>query len=75
MRNHIPKLKTLKYTKTREEQINSDYGKIILIESDNPNFSHEVYDFNTGVFRGYTGNKKFKEKREDKIESNLETIE
>jgi hypothetical protein len=73
MRNHIPKLKTLKYTKTREEQEEEDYtGKLILIESDNPNFSHEVYDFKSRVFRGYTGNKNFKKKIESKNEERKE---
>jgi hypothetical protein len=72
MRNHIPRLKTLKYTKTKEEIEDKDYGRIILIKSDNPNFEYEVYDFKSGIFRGYTGNKNFKEKRE---ESNLENVD
>jgi len=73
MRNQIPKLKTLKYTKTREEQEEEDYtGRLILIESDNPNFSHEVYDFKSGVFRGYTGNKNFKKNIESKNEERNE---
>lgn len=74
MRNHIPRLKTLKYTKTREEQEDTDDGRITLIKSENPNWRYEVYRFIDGCFLGYMGEIK-QEKREDKIESSLETIE
>lgn len=73
MRNIIPKIKTLKYTKSKEEMEEDYTGRIILIESENPNFSHEVYDFKTGLFRGYTGNKHFK--NEERKESNLENVD
>ena len=35
-----------------------DTGSITLIESDNPNFTYEVYDYR-GIFVGYMGNKSF----------------
>ena len=55
MRNHIPKLKTLKYTKTREEMNDKDDSRITLIKSDNPNWRYEVYRFMDGSFLGYMG--------------------
>jgi hypothetical protein len=76
MRNHIPKIKTLKYTKTREEQddrssaINND-GRITLIKSDNLTFEYEAYHFKSGIFLGYLSPRK-QEKRE---ESNLEIVD
>jgi len=57
MRNHIPKVKKIKIIKEDEED---NDGRITLIKSDNPNFTYEVYDYKTGLFRGYTGNKHFK---------------
>jgi len=45
-----------------------------LIKSDNPTFEWEAYHFKTGTFLGYLSPRK-QEKREDKIESSLETIE
>lgn len=74
MRNQIPKIKSLKYTKTREELEDNDDGRITLIKSDNPTFEWEAYHFKTGSFLGYLSPRK-QNKREDKIESNLETIE
>jgi hypothetical protein len=74
MRNHIPKVKTLKYTKSKEEIEDTDDGRITLIKSDNPTFEWEAYHFKTGTFLGYLSPRK-QEKREDKIESSLETIE
>lgn len=71
MRNHIPRIKTLKYTKTREEQEDNDDGRITLIKSDNPKWRYEVYRFIDGGFLGYMGEIK-REKREI---SNLEEIE
>ena len=35
-----------------------DTGSITLIESDNTNFTYEVYDYR-GIFVGYMGNKSF----------------
>jgi len=58
MRNHIPKVKKIKVIKEDEED--NDDGRIILIKSDNPNFTYEVYDYKSGLFRGFMGNKHFK---------------
>jgi hypothetical protein len=66
MRNHIPRLKTLKYTKTREEMDDNDDGRITLIKSDNKNFEWEAYHFKTGTFLGYLSPRK-QEKREISI--------
>jgi hypothetical protein len=71
MRNHIPKLKTLKYTKTRQEIDDDDDGRLTLIKSDNPTFEWEAYHFKTGIFLGYLSPRK-QEKRE---ESNLENVD
>jgi len=69
MRNRIPKVKKIKIIK--EEDEDNDYdGRITLIKSDNPNFTYEVYDFKTGLFKGFMGNRNFK-----KEESNLERTE
>jgi hypothetical protein len=61
MRNHISKPKYL-------ENLNGfpkkDTGSITLIESDNPNFTYEVYDYR-GIFVGYMGNKCFRKKDEN----------
>jgi hypothetical protein len=59
MRNRIPKVKKIKIIKEDEEDNDYD-GRITLIKSDNPNFTYEVYDFKTGVFRGFMGNRNFK---------------
>jgi len=56
MRNKIPKVKKIKVIKEDEED--NDYDKIILIKSEHPTFSHEVYRHIDGFFIGYTGNKK-----------------
>lgn len=56
MRNRIPKVKKIKIIK--EEDEDNDYDKIILIKSEHPTFSHEVYRHIDGFFIGYTGNKK-----------------
>lgn len=72
MRNHIPRLKTLKYTKTREEQEDNTDGRLTLIKSDNPNFEWEAYHFKSGRFLGYLSPRK-QEKREE--ESNLEIVD
>lgn len=56
MRNRIPKVKKIKIIK--EEDEDNDYDKIILIKSEHPTFSHEVYRHIDGLFIGYTGNKK-----------------
>jgi hypothetical protein len=46
-----------------------DTGSITLIESDNPNFTYEVYDYR-GIFVGYMGNKSFQfRKNEENINS------
>ena len=45
-----------------------DTGSITLIESDNPNFNYDVYDYR-GIFVGYMGNK-FR-KNEENINSNI----
>ena len=42
-----------------------DTGSITLIESDNPNFTYEVYDYR-GIFVGYMGNKSFRKNKENK---------
>lgn len=79
MRNRIPKIKKIKIIKEEDEDRSSatdggainDYdGRITLIKSDNPNFTYEVYDFKTGLFKGFMGNRNFK-----KEESNLERTE
>lgn len=59
MRNRIPKVKKIKIIKEEEEEEDYD-GRITLIKSDNPNFTYEVYDFKTGLFRGFMGNRNFK---------------
>lgn len=46
-----------------------DTGSITLIESDNPNFTYEVYDYR-GIFVGYMGNKSFRKNKEN-INSNI----
>jgi hypothetical protein len=56
MRNITPKVKKIKVIKEEEED--NDYDKIILIKSEHPTFSHEVYRHIDGCFLGYTGNKK-----------------
>lgn len=66
MRNRIPKVKKIKIIKEEDEDRSSatdggainDYDKIILIKSEHPTFSHEVYRHIDGFFIGYTGNKK-----------------
>lgn len=79
MRNHLPKVKTLKYTKTREgdhtvsgggasEMHETNDGRITLIKSDNPKWRYEVYRFIDGGFLGYMGEIKRKI-------SNLEDVE
>jgi len=68
MRNHIPKVKKIKVIKEDEDDNND--GRITLIKSDNPNFTYEVYDYKSGLFKGFMGNKHFK-----KDESNLERTE
>jgi hypothetical protein len=55
MRNHIPKVKTLKYTKSKEEIEDTDDTRLNLIKSENPNWSYEVYRFIDGKFLGYMG--------------------
>ena len=72
MRNHIPKLKTLKYTKTREEIEDKDDGRLTLIKSDNPTFEWEAYHFKSGAFLGYLSPRKKEERKE---ESNLEIVD
>lgn len=58
MRNRIPKVKKIKIIKEEDEDGGNDYDKIILIKSEHPTFSHEVYRHIDGFFIGYTGNKK-----------------
>ena len=41
-----------------------DTGSITLIESDNPNFTYEVYDYR-GIFVGYMGNKSYQFRKKD----------
>jgi hypothetical protein len=55
MRNHNSKPK---YLKNLTGFPKKDTGSITLIESDNPNFTYEVYDYR-GIFVGYMGNKCF----------------
>jgi hypothetical protein len=57
VRNHYNKPKYLKNTSGFPKK---DTGSITLIESDNPNFTHEVYDYR-GIFVGYMGFRKNKE--------------
>jgi len=54
VRNHYNKPKYLKNTSGFPKK---DTGSITLIESDNPNFTHEVYDYR-GIFVGYMGFRK-----------------
>jgi hypothetical protein len=59
MRNRIPKVKKIKVIKEEgASEEDNDYDKIILIKSEHPTFSHEVYRHIDGRFIGYTGNKK-----------------
>ena len=67
MRNHTSKPKYLEnLTGLRtsfsdaERRPKKDTGSITLIESDNPNFTYEVYDYR-GIFVGYMGFRKNKE--------------
>jgi len=43
-----------KYLDNMNEYPKKDTGSITLIESDNPNFTYEVYDYR-GIFVGYMG--------------------
>jgi len=61
MRNHISKPK---YLKNLTGFPKKDTGSITLIESDNPLFMFEVYDYR-GIFVGYMGNKSFRKKDEN----------
>jgi hypothetical protein len=61
MRNHTPKPK---YLKNLNGFPKKDTGSITLIESDNPNFTYEVYDYR-GIFVGYMGNRVFRKKDEN----------
>jgi len=61
MRNHTPKPK---YLKNLTGFPKKDTGSITLIESDNPNFTYEVYDYR-GIFVGYMGNRVFRKKDEN----------
>jgi hypothetical protein len=47
-----------------------DTGSITLIESDNPNFTYEVYDYR-GIFVGYMGNKCFRKNKENINSNNI----
>jgi hypothetical protein len=58
MRNRIPKVKKIKVIKEEGASEEDNDGRITLIKSDNPNFTYEVYDYKTGLFRGFMGNKK-----------------
>jgi hypothetical protein len=42
-------------------------GEIILIKSDHPKYTYEVYWKQTGIFSGYMGNRKSEENKERKI--------
>jgi hypothetical protein len=61
MRNHTSKPK---YLKNLTGFPKKDTGSITLIESDNPLFIVEVYDYR-GIFVGYMGNKCFRKKDEN----------
>jgi len=61
MRNHNSKPK---YLKNLTGFPKKDTGSITLIESDNPLFIVEVYDYR-GIFVGYMGNKCFRKKDEN----------
>jgi len=61
MRNHTPKPK---YLKNLTGFPKKDTGSITLIESENPLFIVEVYDYR-GIFVGYMGNKCFRKKDEN----------
>jgi hypothetical protein len=54
VRNHYNKPKYLDNMKGFPKK---DTGSITLIESDNPNFTYEVYDYR-GIFVGYMGFRK-----------------
>ena len=69
MRNIIPKLKKINIIKEEDEEDDNNDGRIILIKSDNPNFTYEVYDYKSGIFRGFTGNRKKTEERKDELEN------
>lgn len=62
MRNHTPKPK---YLKNLNGFPKKDTGSLTLIESDNPNFTYEVYDYR-GIFVGYMGFRK----KDENINSN-----
>jgi hypothetical protein len=78
MRNIIPKLKKINIikegvlmdsgNKASENEDDHD-GRITLIKSDHPSFTYEVYDYKSGVFRGYMGNRKKTEERKDELEN------
>ena len=51
VRNHYNKPK---YLNNMNGYPKKDTGSITLIESDNPNFTYEVYDYR-GIFVGYMG--------------------
>jgi len=40
---------------------NTNNGEIILIKSDNPKYTYEVYWKKTGIFAGYMGNRRIEE--------------
>jgi len=61
MRNHNSKPK---YLDNMNEYPKKDTGSITLIESDNPNFTYEVYDYR-GIFVGYMGNKSYQFRKKD----------
>jgi hypothetical protein len=61
MRNHNSKPK---YLNNMNGFPKKDTGSITLIESDNPNFNYEVYDYR-GIFVGYMGNRVFRKKDEN----------
>jgi hypothetical protein len=79
VRNHYNNLNGLRTSfSDAERRPKKDTGSITLIESDNPNFTYEVYDYR-GIFVGYMGRpsraenevlNKFR-KNEENINSNI----
>jgi len=70
MRNHNSKPK---YLDNMNEYPKKDTGSITLIESDNPNFTYEVYDYR-GIFVGYMGNKSIQFRKKDENINSINII-
>ena len=57
-------IKIKKYYRSNKFKIakNRNNGEILLMKSEHPIYSYEVYSKQTGLFYGYTGNKENREK-------------